>query len=732
MTRKSKKNKVKDPYAKREAKKYEHPIPSREAILDFMSEAGELMKLEQLAKGLGLSSDRDVEALQKRVNAMLRAGQIIQNRRQGFGLSQKMDLTAGRVTGHPDGFGFVIPDDGSPDIFISPRFMRQVMHGDRVLANVTKVDRQGRLEGEVVEVLERAHSHLVGRMVVDRGVGFVQADQKRITHDIMIPPGEWGDAKDGDYVYIEMTEHPGRSRKAKGRVLEVLGRSINAPMAAEVAIRSFDLPHEWPAEVRQAMREIPDHVSEAEIKGRKDLRDTPLVTIDGSDAKDFDDAVHCEPVENGGWKLLVAIADVAHYVRPGSPIDNEAQKRGTSVYFPNRVVPMLPEALSNGICSLNPKVDRLCMVCEMRVDSKGDVTRSRFYAAVMHSHARLTYAQAWQFVEQGQGDFDASVAASLTALHSMFKAMLGKRMRRGALDFDSSEVAFRFGDDGTIDEIVPRTRNDAHRLIEECMIAANVEAAKLLEKKEINTLFRVHASPPERKLEELRTALAELGLQVPGGDEVTPSDLARVLASAKGRNDYKLIQTLILRSQSLAVYLPENHGHFGLALSAYSHFTSPIRRYPDLVMHRALYTTMKFKTEAAHKYSDDQINSLAQHTSMTERRAEEASRDVDERLKCAYMEQHIGDEFDGIIAGVTSFGLFVELEEFGISGLIHVTQLPNDYYHFDAVSHTLSGERRGKVFQLSDPVRVKVVRVNVDDREIDFKLTKTRSESDQE
>lgn len=724
-TKRGRKAKFRDPNAAVEARKYDHPIASREAIIALLESRRELLKRKEIAAALDLHDEDDREALRRRLRAMVRDGQLHQNRRGGYGVAAKMDLVAGRVIGHADGFGFVSPDQaGGNDLYLSAKQMRKVMHGDRVSASVIRVDNRGRLEGAIVEVLERANSHLVGRFYEESGVYFVVADEKKISKDILVAREHIGKATHGDFVYLEILEQPEQRKQPVGRVIDVLGRSINAPMAAEVAIRSHAIPYEWPSVVLKQTEAIADHVTNEDRDGRKDLRDTALITIDGADAKDFDDAVHCQAKAKGGWQLLVAIADVSHYVPIGSELDDEAQRRGTSAYFPNRVVPMLPERLSNGICSLMPTVDRLCMVCEMQFDGAGKVVRSRFFEAVMHSHARLTYEQAWDYLsgdDSGDGWSD-KVEASLSDLHGLYKTLRKHRSKRGAIDFDSQEVGFKFDETGEVLAIEPRTRNDAHMLIEECMIAANVEAARFIEKQKIPAPFRVHPSPPEQKVADMADALAPLGLHLPPAEKIKPHDVAKVLKAAAGRPDAKMIQALMLRMQSLASYQIENGGHFGLALDAYSHFTSPIRRYPDLLLHRAIRHAVQRGKRGGYHYSANQMQQLATHCSMTERRAEEASRDVDSRLKCAYMQQHVGDEFEGTITGVTSFGIFVDLDQVYTSGLVHVTELPNDYYHFDPVRHTLTGEKRNRVFKLADRVRVQVARVDVDEREIDLVL----------
>jgi ribonuclease R len=713
-----------DPQAQREAQRYEHPIPSREAILAFLSERAQLLNTETLAQELGLTDPRDFEALTKRLAAMLRDGQLLQNRRGGFGVAQKLDLIPGTIIANAEGFGFLRPEAGGDDVYISPAEMRKVMHGDRVLLSIIGLDRRGRKQGAIVEVLERRASRIVGRIVVDNGVVVVTPDDRRMHQDILIPPGKDRGARSGQIVVAEIIQPPTAQRGPIGEVISVLGERLTPSLIVEMAIASHGLPQEWPDAVLREAAQVEPQVTHDELAGRADLRKLPLVTIDGEDARDFDDAVFAEPV-SGGFRLIVAIADVSHYVRPGTALDDEAQKRSTSVYFPGFVVPMLPETLSNGICSLNPKVERLCMVCEMQVDFDGEVTRSKFCIAVMRSHARLTYTRVWQALGENNADARAElsdVLPQLEHLHQLYKVLEKARQRRGAIDFDTREVKFRLAPSGEIVQLGAEARNDAHKLIEECMIAANVEAAKFLDKRKIPALYRVHAPPPESKYEDLLEFLREFGLRMPPHAEVTPADFSALLKKISKRADSGLIQSVLLRSQSLAVYNPQNSGHFGLALDAYAHFTSPIRRYPDLLVHRAIrYALTKGKPED-YTYSGSKMTSLATHCSQNERRADEAERDVDERYKCAWMEKHVGSEFDGIVSGVTSFGLFVELIESQVSGLVHITQLPNDYYHFDPIRHLLSGERRGLKFRLGDPVRVQVLRASLEDRKIDFRL----------
>ena len=719
-----------DPHAQREAQRYEHPIPSREALLKFLSDRAQLMTAESIAEELKLTDPRDFEALTKRLAAMLRDGQLIQNRRAGYGVASRLDLIPGSIIANSEGFGFLRPDAGGDDIYLSPAEMRKVLHGDRVLGSVVGADRRGRKQGAIAEVLERRSTRLVGRIVVQNGVTVVAPDDKRLHQDILIPPGKSQGAKSGQIVVAEITDPPSAHRGPIGQVLSVLGDRLKPSLVVEMAIASHGIPHEWPDQTLREAAQVEPHVAKEEIAGRVDLRKIPLVTIDGEDARDFDDAVYAEPT-SAGFRLIVAIADVSHYVRPGTALDDEAQKRATSVYFPGFVVPMLPETLSNGICSLNPNVDRLCMVCEMRVGFDGEVSNAKFYPAVMNSHARLTYTRVWQAIGEKSADAREELRAvlpQLENLHQLYRILAKARQKRGAIDFESHEVKFRLDNAGDVVQLGTEERNDAHKLIEECMIAANVEAAKFLDKRKIPALYRVHAPPPESKYEDLQEFMREFSLRMPPYAQVTPADFTAMLKKIRKRPDSALIESVLLRSQSLAVYSPTNSGHFGLALEAYAHFTSPIRRYPDLLVHRAIRFALSKEKPSQYTYSPSEMASLATHCSHNERRADEAERDVDERYKCAWMEKHVGSEFDGIVSGVTSFGLFVELKQSQVSGLIHITQLPNDYYHFDAVRHMLSGERRGLKFRLGDSVRVQVLRASLEDRKIDFRLATNERE----
>ena len=719
-----------DPFADREAARYEQPIASRELITDTLAGHDGPMDAQALAERLGLAAPDRFEALSKRLSAMLRDGQLLQNRKGEYAPAERMDLIAGSVIANPDGFGFLRPDSGAgDDLFLPPYEMRKVMHGDRVLASVTGMDRRGRREGAIVEVLERRLNRLIGRYTIEAGIGYVVPDDRRIQRNILVPPDDRGEAQPGQLVVAEIVHAPDPRRPPIGRVLTVLGERLTASLAVQAAIHGHELPHEFPQAVLDQAAGVPVDVDAATAAKRRDIRDLPLVTIDGEDAKDFDDAVYCEP-NRGGFRLIVAIADVSHYVRPGTPLDDEAQKRATSVYFPGFVVPMLPETLSNGICSLKPKVDRLCFVCDMQVGRDGLVERSEFYEAVMHSHARLTYTQVWNAVGEGipEDDHDAALAKiggllpQIQRLHQLYRILDKARQKRGAIEFETSEVRFVLGPQGEVTQAGMIQRNDAHKLIEECMIAANVEAAKFLLDARVPAPYRDHDKPPEAKYADLEEFLKEFKLRLPPHGRVHPKDFRALLEKIRDRPDAALLESVILRSQSLAVYAPENIGHFGLALEAYAHFTSPIRRYPDLLVHRAIKHALSGRKPDQFDYSPHAMAALALQCSERSRRADEAQREVDERYRAAWMEQHVGGEFDGTISGVTSFGLFIELDESKVNGLVHVTQLPSDYYHFDPVRKTLTGERRGKEYRLGDRVRIVVLKASVEDRRIDFRL----------
>lgn len=714
----------KDPYRKREAERYEQPVPSREFIMQYLEEIVRPVTIKHLLEAFAIENEEEKEGLRRRLKAMERDAQVIKNRRGSYALVKKMELVPGRVEGHKEGYGFLIPDDGSSDIFLSARQMRAVFPGDRVLVRVSNESYQKRREGIIVEVLERNTHHVVGRYYEEGGIAFIDPDKKEIAQDIIIPVGQQGNAHHGQFVVAEIVSQPIMRRQPMGRVIEVLGDHLTPGMEVELAIRSHELPFIWPDVVIDETKALPINVTESVIKKRRDLRHFPFVTIDGEDARDFDDAVYCESRENNkGWRLFVAIADVTHYVNPDTALDTEARLRGNSVYFPSRVIPMLPEKLSTNLCSLKPNLDRLAVVCEMTLDNKGEVSRYRFDEAVIRSHARMTYNEVADLLNEKEKNKHISLLPHLKQFHALYKKLLKQRRIRGAIEFETVETQILFGKGGKIKRIVPLQRNDAHRMIEEAMLLTNVMAAKYLEREKINVLYRNHEGPDSQKLEALRDFLKAFGLRLSGGDNPSSMDYAKLLKRIEKRPDLHLLQTVLLRSLRQAMYSPNNVGHFGLNYERYCHFTSPIRRYPDMIIHRALKHLLNHKKPSTFTYDNRAMEELGHHCSFTERRADEATRDAVVWLKCEYMLNKVGQVFDGIISGVTGFGVFVELENIFVEGLVHITSLANDYYHFDATHHLLRGKYTGKVYRLGDPIRVLVARVNLDEREIDFELT---------
>lgn len=745
---------IKDPNAAIEAEKYDNPVASRDALLMVLEKLGRPATHEDVCDALNETDEDRVEGIRRRLIAMSRDGQLISNRRNQFVPIDKTDLIIGKVQGHPDGFGFVLRD-GADDVHLSMRQMSKVFHGDRVAVRVIGQDRRSRPEGRIEKVLERNTQTVVGRFYDQAEFGVVQPDSKRVTQEILITPEGGKNAKHGQFVVVQITQQPQSGGLPMGKVVEVLGNHMAPGMEIDVAIRSHNLPHEWPKEVSEAVKNIPAEVTEAEKQNRIDLRHLPFVTIDGEDAKDFDDAVYCQRNKNtGGWRLYIAIADVSHYVTVGSALDQEGYQRGNSVYFPEHVLPMLPEALSNGICSLNPEVDRLVMVCEMTISKAGNISGYQFMEGVIHSHARLTYNKVWSMVNP-EGDEEqalwrqqyAHVVDDVDVLYGLYLKLRERRQARGALDFESTETRIIFDAERKIQQIVPTTRNDAHMLIEECMLAANQCAANILLRHKIPSLYRVHDGPSTEKLETLRSFLGEMGLSLSSGtDDPTPQDFQALLSKISQRPDAHLIQTVMLRSLSQAVYQPENEGHFGLAFKAYTHFTSPIRRYPDLLIHRGIKSLIRSQRECRQVKRAEAAKPLAikniypydlgamvvmgEHCSMTERRADEATRDVVDFLKCEYISGHVGEEFEGVIASVTSFGLFVELKDVYVEGLVHISSLANDFYQFDPVKYRLIGERTRRSFRLGDRLWVKVVGVSIEDKKIDFELATSPANKD--
>ncbi|MFZ6813148.1 ribonuclease R [Undibacterium sp. Rencai35W] len=737
--------------------KHSYPIPSREEILGILRTSSTKQKVETIAGKLGVKPE-ELDGMVRRLNAMERDGQVKQDKSGNYTLANQDNFISGRVSSHRDGYGFLTPDDGSEDLFLPEREMQRVLHGDRVTARVVGTDRRGRLEGGIIEILERANTHIIGRLLNENGVWIVAPEDKRFSQDILLA-GSPGKAKSGQVVSVELTEQPTKYAQAVGHIVEVLGDVDDPGMEIEIAVRKFGVPHEFSEAAKKAAAKLPSEIRDADLVDRVDLRDVPLVTIDGEDARDFDDAVYCETTKIGrtkGYRLIVAIADVSHYVKPNDALDGDALLRSTSVYFPRRVIPMLPEKLSNGLCSLNPDVDRLTLVCDMVISLDGEVTAYQFYPSVIHSAARFTYTEVAAILGNTKGpeaNKRLPLVPHLLDLYDCFQALLKARHRRGAIDFETTETYIVCNAAGKIEKILPRTRNDAHKLIEECMLAANVCAANLLETYKQPGTYRVHAGPTKEKLNQVRNFLKQVGLYLNGGDKPSASDYAELMTKIKGRPDASLLQTMLLRSMQQAVYSPDNIGHFGLSYEAYAHFTSPIRRYPDLLTHRAIKAILQGKkyepkgidtsllnttvSNAARKQqildkaagkkpkSEQDLtiwDALGVHCSANERRADEASRDVEAWLKCYFIRNKLGEEFTGTISGVTQFGIFVQLDEIYIEGLVHITELGADYFQFDDARHELRGERTGKRYQLTDRVTVQVSRVDLDARKIDLAI----------
>ncbi|RNC78300.1 ribonuclease R [Piscirickettsia salmonis] len=710
-----------DPYARREANKYENPIASREHILALIKGAAVALSRGEIAEQLALRDEESLEALRRRLRAMERDGQLVR-KKEGYYPADKFELVEGRVHAHKDGFGFVCLDDAD-DVFLSIGQMKALWHGDIVQARISGVSAKGRREGTVVDIIERGVEQVTGRFFTSARGHYVEPDDKKTKQRIFITAENAGGAEDGQMVSVLILSHPSYRRQADGRVVEILGDYMAPGMETDVALRVHNIPHEWPEAVQEQVQDFGEEVLEKDKKGRVDLRELPLVTIDGEDARDFDDAVYCEEKVSGGWRLYVAIADVSHYVRKGSALDKEALKRGNSVYFSGRVVPMLPEILSNGLCSLNPHVDRLCMVSEITISAAGRLSGYKFYPALMRSHARLTYTDVSQILEHDDTRLKEKYRALVPHLHSlytMYQVLLKRREERGALDFETTELKVLFRSDRKIEKIVPSARNEAHRLIEECMLCANVATARFLRKHELAALYRVHEGPKADKVVDVRQFFSELGLNLPGGSKPSPQDYAMALKSIQGRDDFHVVQTVLLRSLMQAVYSPEEKGHFGLAYPAYTHFTSPIRRYPDLLVHRIIRHQLGLTGGVS--YSEEKMLEYGEHCSMTERRADEATRDALDALKCEYMLDKIGEQFVGTISAVTHFGIFVQIKDVYIEGLVHVSQLQGDYYHFDGTRHCLMGERTKRCYTLGDEVEIVVANVNLDTKMIDFSL----------
>jgi len=719
---------TRDPYASRESAKYDQPIASREYLLNLINTHKVPVSQDHIAESLEYVDEEPLEALRRRLNAMVRDGQIFRNRRGGYLSFDHMDLEKGIVQAHADGFGFLTPESGGKDIFLPERQMRKLMNGDKAAVKIASFDkRRERSEGALISILERAHQSVVGRFHRESGIEFLIPDDKRLTQDILINRDVGHSAKTGDIVMVRISDYPTQHNQAIGIVETVLGQD-NAPgMEVTIAVNKHNIPHQWNDAVQNEIKAFTGEVAEADKTNRLDLRKLPFVTIDGADARDFDDAVFCQPLENT-YRLYVAIADVAHYVSRGSALDEEAVNRGTSVYFPGEVIPMLPEILSNGLCSLNPKTDRLSLVCCMEVSQQGKILNYEFSNAVIHSHARLIYDDVAAAIFDKDGKAIRaikSIRQDLENLELVYQALAKARRKRHAIEFETREVVFKYNEQRKIESIEPLERNEAHLLIEECMIAANICAARLLKKKKIPALFRIHEGPNSDKLPNLAEFLMSFGIKLKSM-EPTPADYADIIEQARMRPEFDMIQTVILRSMLQASYSPDiKVGHFGLALDDYAHFTSPIRRYPDLLVHRAIKHWVKQGNNKNYDYDLASMTALGESCSRYERRADDATRDAADWLKCEFLQKHIGQQYSGIVSGVTSFGLFVQLDDLMIDGLVHVTSLKRDYYQFDAAHHRLVGEQTNRSYQLGDRLMIEVARVDMEERKIDFDLIST-------
>ncbi len=723
-----------DPHYQREKSKYENPVASREHLLAIIKKAKKALTFLEICQHADANEETSRVGIQRRLRAMEREGQIKFTREKRYDLQIQDELVKGSVIGHRDGYGFLKHSLTEKDFFIPVHQMTSLLHDDIVEGIPVGQDRRGRIEFRVNRIIEPRKEPIVGRYFTEHGNGIVIPDDNRICHEIFIPTEHAMEAKQGSVVVVDIQQRPRKHLNAIGRIVEVLGEHMAPGMEIETAVRKFEIPHTWPKAVLSSCQQLTEEVPEDAKKGRMDLRQLPLVTIDGEDARDFDDAVYAIQNDDNSFRLWVAIADVSSYVRPGTALDTEAIKRGNSVYFPEQVIPMLPEVLSNGLCSLNPDADRLCMVCEMSVAANGEVISYEFYEAVMRSKARLTYNKVWQILcadEELCKRYDTHVY-DLQTLYTLYKTFKAARDKRGAIEFETQETKFVFNANRKIEHIVPLVRNDAHKIIEECMIAANVCAARFIEKHQVEALFRIHDSPDEERLLSFRQYLREIGVNTKLGLQPQPADFTSIIKQTKHRLDAELIQTMLLRSMKQAIYDGENIGHFGLALHAYAHFTSPIRRYPDLIVHRCIKAILEMKAQTkictgAKAYSAEEIEQLGEQCSMTERRADDATRDVADWLKCEFMLAHVGDVFDGVVSSVTNFGLFVRLPEYHIEGLIHITSLGQDYYHYDDVKQCLVGEHTGMQYRLGDPLEVKVAAVNLDERKIDLILANQKN-----
>ncbi len=740
---------IKDPHWQREVSKYDNPVPSREFILEFLATQSKSLGHFSLCKEFAITDENEIEALRRRLIAMCRDNQLVSNQNDEYIPILKSYLIEGYVQGNKAGHGFLLRQN-EDDIFLSSRQMQNVMDGDKVKVRLSGRSVKGRLDGVVVEVIERKHSQLVGRYYEESQTSFVKPENPCISQDILITQNSGLTPTHGQYVVVEIVTYTENGKPAQGLVKKILGDFLAPGLEIDVAIHHHNIPNEWSNAVEKQIKNFSTEVAKEEKEYRVDLRNIPFITIDGEEARDFDDAVYCEKTPDG-WKLLVAIADVSHYVKKGTALDEEAIVRGNSVYFPGRVIPMLPEVLSNGLCSLNPNLDRLAMVAEVSLTSCGKMRSYKFYEGLIRSHARLTYTKVAKMISQEkeeQGlvlrEHYASIVSYIDDLNSLYHVLKDARDKRGAVEFNTTETCMVFDENSKMAHIIPVERNGAHKLIEECMLCANVAAAELLIKADLPALFRVHAGPKEDRLSTLRTYLGLLGLELTGGLKPTPNDYSKLAEQLKNRTDARSIQTMMLRSMSQAVYQAENIGHFGLNYPVYTHFTSPIRRYPDLLTHRAIRYLIHsegrpvmrqnyrvdgnptIKDRKIYGYDHADIDRLGDSCSLTERRADKAIRDVEAWLKCQYVEQHLGEAFDGVVTAVTSFGLFVELQGLFIDGLIHISGLNQDYFVHNMKHQAIIGERTGRVFRFGDILKVRVSNVNLEQRKIDLSLDEVK------
>ncbi len=720
------------------SKNKKHTRLRGDVVLTFLKQKSEPIATRVLAQVLGQGGKRGIEETYKTLEFLREQGKITQVGRNQWAIQTEVKEVLGKIIGHAEGRGFVSPVDGGEKIFLRNHDMNEVLHGDTVKVRITGRDKRNKRFGQITEIIERGAETIVGRFFIERGLSFIVPNDQRISQDIFIPPDSLkklgSQPESGQVVLCKITQYPTRNFQPVGEVVEILGDYLAPGMEIEIAKSEFEIPSEWPTEISKETSKLPAEVFGDDFPNRNDIRELPLVTIDGSDARDFDDAVFCETTENGGYRLVVAIADVSHYVKNKTALDSEAWLRGNSVYFPRQVIPMLPEVLSNGLCSLNPDVDRLCMVCDMEIDSKGNIIGFEFYQAIMHSHARLIYEQVADYLNSEKSEQDAknlpisqdapAVIESILHLETLAKILGAKRREKGSIDLNIAEAMIIFNDDRKVDKIIPRERNFAHRLIEECMLAANVCAADALEGSKLAGIYRVHEQPDEDKVEDTRAFIRQFDAILPGGNEPTPLDYTTLLNKLpEDTVETKIINQALLRSFKQARYAEDNDGHFALAFPSYTHFTSPIRRYSDLHVHRQLKRLIDDENAKDNDNMFENVVAMAEQTSMTERRAEKASRAVIQWLKCEYMSHKVGEKFTGTIITVVEFGLFIELDKYYVEGLVHIANLGDDYYVYDENTRSLRGESSGLNYQAGQKVNITVSRVDLEQKRIDFDIT---------